>query len=159
MRIGRLCCQKLSEIGRTALVAIKANRVEASRGLDFIHERRVFPATRTIDESHGPIAGTQVIEHAIDGRDTYAAGQQYGASGRLHKFEVVARRRNVDRSAHTQLLMDKPRSASAVRRIQYGNYIAMPLGWGVEQGIAAHQTVRQMHINMGACLEWGKFRH
>lgn len=67
--------------------------------------------------------------------------------------KVVARRANGQHITHSELLMDIARSSTALPLQQHRDHIALRFFGRVEQGIAAHKSIGQLHINVRAWRE------
>ncbi|MPM88270.1 hypothetical protein SDC9_135372 [bioreactor metagenome] len=152
-RIGCALRQQCPQVGRAARLCIEVQMQRHAQGLQLGQKGRALALARKVQHLERMPQGLEAACHAQHGRDAYAAGHQHRMRRRLVKREVVARLGDGDGHAHAQRLVHAARATAAGAVAQHADHVAVALAAVVGQGIAAHQPVGQVQIDVRAGRE------
>ena len=152
-RIGCALRQQCLQVGRPARLGIEVQVQRHAQCRELIEEGRALALARKVQHLERMSQALQAACHAQHGRDAYAAGHQHRMRRCLVECEVVARLGDGDGHAHAQRLVHATRAAAAGTVAQHADHVAVALAAVVGQGIAAHQPVGQVQVDVRAGRE------
>ena len=128
-----------------------------AKSCDAVAKRRARQRACAVMEAEITTGGNQALGHAKQRGDADAACQQQ-AVWRRDQWEVVARRTDREGIACTDLVMQRDGAAPRRRIAQHGDAIAVGFLVVVAQGVLAHQSTGQVHVDVRTRAEGGQGR-